>query len=282
MSRVQQTQTDLEKQLNEQFSFLIDYADQYDAGKIHYAKQMATVLRVLLHDTGNSHSLLGQLGLKQARYFYDTATAELLDNFSPNFDWRNNRYGGQFLGILGMTSSAQIVSLLDPQESRLFFGFVPFDEYWNRTILVDGSETVFTRAKIITDVANQDGGSHVDPAINQEYHSLSRKNSMNIFARSAGSDTWRTMNDVALVCIRQITHEILRTFVIDYPKKEAPVPTDEELGISRAVFKRDTPITIEPQRVFYNRSKLERNNRPCVCKNNEKYKNCHGKHFDIY
>lgn len=280
MNKVQQNQTDLKNQLDDQFKLLIHNAEQYDAGDTLFAKPMATILRTLLHDTNKSRSLLNQLGLKN-RYFYDTATAETLDNISDSFDYRNNRYSGQFLGIIGMTEIAHLVPFLDSQENRMFFGFVPFDDYWNRTILLDGKEKRFTRKDIVLDVVNKDGGAHVDTDIDESYHALTRENSMQIYAQDAGSSTFRTMNDIALINVRQIAHEILRTFCIDYPKKEMLVPDGVGVITIRFVVKRDIPTDEPAPKVTYNRVKPGRND-TCPCRSNEKYKRCHGKHFDVY
>ncbi|GEM_PF-3278145 len=48
-----------------------------------------------------------------------------------------------------MTHTARLVPYLDTQENRQYFGFVPFDCYWNRTVLLDDSENRFTRKDIV-------------------------------------------------------------------------------------------------------------------------------------
>lgn len=67
------TQTELEQSLKAQLKLLTDYCDQYDAGNLEYVYPMSTTLRVLLKDTRNCHSLLGQLGLKDSLQFVDSA-----------------------------------------------------------------------------------------------------------------------------------------------------------------------------------------------------------------
>ena len=67
------TQTELEQSLKAQLKLLTDYCNQYDAGNWEYVYPMSTALRVLLKDTKNCHSLLGQLGMKDKMQFVDSA-----------------------------------------------------------------------------------------------------------------------------------------------------------------------------------------------------------------
>jgi hypothetical protein len=69
---MQQTREDLEQHLQEQVEFLHSSARAFDEGFEGEAKRMAVVVRVLVHDTAHSKSLLSQLGLLGLA-FYDTA-----------------------------------------------------------------------------------------------------------------------------------------------------------------------------------------------------------------
>lgn len=67
------TQEELAKHLAEQIGFLQSSAKLYDLGNETEAKRMAVTLRVLLHDTKTSSSLLGQMHLKKKMQFVSTA-----------------------------------------------------------------------------------------------------------------------------------------------------------------------------------------------------------------
>lgn len=277
-SKIAQTSDDLNRHLQEQLTFLKEDSAQYDSGRTEYGKRMAVTLRQLAHDTGRSHSLFTQLGIKD-RYFFDTATAELLNNCPADFDHERNRYGGGFLGLIGMTHTARLVPHLDPQENRQFFGFVPFDEYWNRTVLLDLKERPFTRKDIVLEIADTDGGAHVDPALEEKYHELTRQNGLGIAGQEAG--VWRSTNDVALACVRQIAHEVLRTLVADYPRQRQIVPSGHPVFALRSVYLRKPDDPPPPAPVQYDRYKPGRN-APCPCRSGKKYKHCHGRQFDVY
>lgn len=268
MTKVSQTQDDLNKALDEQLELLVTYADQYDSGRHVIAKPMATALRVLCHDSGASKSLLGQLYLK-SRYFYDTAASP--DEMPHGL--------GSFLGIIGMTHTAELIPYLDSLENRCFFGFSKFDDYWNRVILLDGHENPFTRKDIILFVANQDGGAHVGPVLNAEYRALTRENSMMIMGKKGAVS--HDLNHIALVLLRQITHEILRTFRIDYPRKEQVAPVGHPVFSARLVAEQEATPTHPPPKFSYGRRKPGRNE-SCPCRSGKKYKKCHGKNFDVY
>lgn len=275
MANVPRTQDDLKKALNEQLQLLVMYADQYDSGRHVIAKPMATALRVLCHDSRTSRSLLGQLNLK-GRYFYDTAA-------SPDEMPTDSAYKlvGSSLGIIGMTHTAELIPYLDTLENRRLFGFSKFEDYWKRVILLDGCENPFRRKDIVLSVADQDGGAHVDPTLKAEYRELTRGNSMMIVGKKAG--VMHDLNHVALVSLRQIAHEILRTFLIDYPRKEQHAPAGHPVFSARLMVRQEAAPAHSPPtpKLSYGRRKPRRNE-SCPCRSGEKYKKCHGKYFDVY
>ena len=68
---------DLESHLREQIEFLKRSTKSYDEGFESEGKRIAVVLRVLLHDTNQSLSLLNQLRFKNI-LFHDTALITFL------------------------------------------------------------------------------------------------------------------------------------------------------------------------------------------------------------
>ena len=60
--------------LHEQLDFLIASCEKFDMGKFHYAKQIATQVRVLVHQTQDSTSLLTWLGKQNTMNFCSTAS----------------------------------------------------------------------------------------------------------------------------------------------------------------------------------------------------------------
>ncbi|MEW6655206.1 MAG: hypothetical protein AB1394_17290, partial [Bacteroidota bacterium] len=130
-----QTEEDLKKHLEEQIEFLKISSKSYDDGFKSEAKRLAVVIRVLLHDTGNSTSLLELLDKKNIQ-FYDTAT-----DYNPN----------NLMSTLGLImtkvgpNGAEYVPPLDfGSPSRYIKGKISFNDWWNKIIFVDQSKNTFT------------------------------------------------------------------------------------------------------------------------------------------
>ncbi len=213
MTKINQTSEDLDRHLREQLHFLSESAESYDKGYEAEAKRMAVCLRILLHDNPpNSVSLLEQLGLKSTAKFYDSAL--------PSRPGELNM--GASLIVIPAQNNAKAIPFLDDSPPGTS-GLVSFDEYWNRPVLYAGGKH-FTRKELVKLVADQDGGAHIDPSLNEEYANLSRNDS---FGWKAGSNDAPSdpVKFSELASIRQITHEILRTLEPDYPHK--PMPTVE-------------------------------------------------------
>src|SRR5689334_20260124 len=70
--KIKLTQAELEDLLREQLEELEQACERFDIGRDAAAKYLALIIRVLVYDSGRSHSLLGQLGRKD-QPFIDTA-----------------------------------------------------------------------------------------------------------------------------------------------------------------------------------------------------------------
>ena len=209
MTKIPQTISDLEKHLQEQLSFLSLSADAYDVGYEAEAKRMAAVLRVLLHDgddsKSNSKSLLGLLGIKESTKFYDSAVFE-----------KNAVNMGASLIVIPGGGNGKAIPFLDDSPPETV-GYSNFDEYWNKPVLFTNNKH-FTRKDLVKFVTDQDGGANVDPQLDEAYSKLSREHAFGWSIGSPGSANI-PVSIVELASIRQIAHEILRTFVPNYPKK---------------------------------------------------------------
>src|SRR5690606_19081351 len=89
---------------------------------------------------------------------------------------------------------------------------VDFQNWWDsKKIIVDGDKTVFTRRKLILELADTDGGAHVDEGLKNDYHKLTRQNSLRWFQ----VDKWgksKAMDNPVPPTIRQIAFETIQTF----------------------------------------------------------------------
>jgi hypothetical protein len=77
------THHDLVEKLRQQMGFLERSAQMFDEGHEEEAFRLAGIVRTLVHDTRTSHSLLGQLGVKETLRYLDTSEPILPENLAP-------------------------------------------------------------------------------------------------------------------------------------------------------------------------------------------------------
>jgi hypothetical protein len=212
--KVERTPADRRAAFKEQILLLTLYAQQYDAGQRAMAKPMANTLRMLLHQTGKSTSLLHQLGLRQGRFFAITKGVNPL-NLLTQCD----------LLVMRVTAGAgvQFLPTLRPMSFR---ERVAFPEWWGSPIIKGHGGLTMSRRDVVTAVADMDGGSHVDPGLAKAYH-LFRTGELlgwkSVEAPAAGLSMQMADADPVggppgsfieapqYACIRSITHEFLLT-----------------------------------------------------------------------
>jgi hypothetical protein len=140
----------LVEHLREQLSFMEASAAAYDRGLEGEAKRLATVLRVLLHDTPASTSVLGQLAVKDDLLFADTAL------HPPS----GALLVGPRLLMMQMTTGPQgggkyVPPLGDGPPDRYINPPIPFDKWWNSVVLDARDETTFTRKQLVLTTAGE-------------------------------------------------------------------------------------------------------------------------------
>ncbi len=244
----------MERHLQEQLGFLERSAEAFDAGYEAEAKRLAVTIRVLVHDTGASRSLLSQLDRKNTK-FCDSAF-----DVDPTSLIAHAGLAGVSVGPLGVKHAAR----LDGDDPS-WFRPADFDTWWNKVVIRDREGRQLTRRDLVLAVANQDGGAHVDPALDEDYARLSRDDTL---GRYTGDVTRMIpLTAVELVSIRQISHEVLKTLKPGYEKK----PRSEGAAIIG-----NATVHFQPSKeTAATQQKVGRND-PCRCGSGKKFKHCHG------
>ena len=183
--------------MHEHMGFLQASSASFDNGFTGEAKRLALTIRVLLHDTDKSKSLLGMLGYKTCMGFLDTA-----HNVNP----KNLMSHHGLVGLkIGNGEGSYYVHLDEPTPGSPN-KYVFFPNWWNKIVIVDSQRAQFSRRQLILALANKDGGGHVDAELDEKYASLSRQNSVGWIFSNGLSET--PLEGIELFSVRQIAFEV--------------------------------------------------------------------------
>jgi len=248
-------QAELEVQLADQFRFLETSAAAFDSGFEGEAKRLAVTLRVLFHDTKNSHSLLGLLGRK-AIECWSLAFPPTPGSLIP--------HGSLVAGVFGPQNKPRYVAPLDdvPEKDQ-----IPLDKWWTTSVFLHPDGGLLSRRDLVLAAANQDGGAHVDPALDETYARFSRDNALGWTYPDQGGQT--PLSGATQAAIRQIAHEVLKTLKPGYSKMPTYPPNAVITGGPSVVKVPNSPATRTGPKV--------RVNDPCPCGSGRKYKKCCGR-----
>jgi SEC-C motif len=262
-----QSPDDLARHLEEQIGFLRASAQAFDDGVEAEAKRLATVIRVLVHDTARSRSLLGLLGLKETLWFLDTSRHRNTPGMAPNFV-------SESLTSLEISPGAlRHVAPLDDLPPSRRGPPARVEAWWKTPVLTDADAMTFSRRDLVLALANRDGGAHVDPELGSAYARLSRNNSFGWVAHSGdpfqdGATFEAPTNSPAVACVRQCAFEVDLSLRIQLDF--APEGSAAAGGVA----------TRSPFGDPYNwpiPHGLARRNDLCPCESGKKYKKCHGR-----
>jgi len=257
MTKIPLKQEDLEAHLEEQLRFLELSTTSFDNGFEDEAKRLAVTIRILVHDTKKSHSLLKQLN-KKGVYFLDSTFC-----FNPT---DIIGHGGLVCVSSCPTGSKYIAMLDDLPPSAI--KWVDFETWWNMPVLVDNKRRQLTRHKIILTAANQDGGAHIDPNLDEIYFDFAKKNSLGWVEKTEQGA--RQIEGADRAAIRQIAHELLKTIKEGYSKKPA-----EDAGIIVGGI-RLSKVPPKANKLLVKKQKKIGRNERCPCGSGKKFKHCHG------
>ena len=189
---------DLENALLEQISLMESSIIGFDLGHFEESKRIATSLRILLHDTSISKSLLGQLSVKDKLWFYDVAW---------EYDGKNLLSEDLLLDMF----SPRLVISAEAHTKK-------FDEWWDKQVIMSTggtSPTTFTRKDFVLFLANQDGGAHVDPLLDRNYYEMTRNNKYGWFLKNDGSESETPLSNKRVeLAVRTIAFEVCATLCV--------------------------------------------------------------------
>lgn len=190
---------------------LIDLCYLFDQKeKFERASNMATALRVLLHDTSQSTSILKHLGDKSSISFYNSSI--------PNYD--NVEFMTSMIVGTHHTKDGT-AEQLKPFAAPKCFAYEKFndtqsfDDWWNH-ILIKYENKTFTRRDLVWITANKFGSAHADENVDALYYDLAKGLPSMIFFSDEIDSEKLPIENIIYSVIRQISHEVICTLVDHY------------------------------------------------------------------
>ncbi|WP_161846011.1 hypothetical protein [Pseudoflavonifractor sp. 524-17] len=190
---------DYREHLRDQICFLQSSAKSYDLGTEIEAKRMAVSLRVLLYDTKDSSSLLGQMQLKKKMKFISTAqkydSANLLSQ-QCLLSMTIGPSGGRYNPLFENNNHCKLISCR---------------EWGYEVVFCDTYRKLYRRKDLIQLLANMDGGAHVDAELSDNYSGLKTNSLTGWVIRSEDGTDKGMENDPVYASMRQMTFEVLQS-----------------------------------------------------------------------
>lgn len=247
------SRVDLERQYKEHWRFLEKSCRDFDNGDESEAKRIAVSLRVLLHEHGQSRSLLGQIGLDKA-LFFDTAEDVRPDNLMPTF-------GLVFAALRG--ERTRFVAPLDQALGRAVW-MLAFEKWWKKVVISIPGTLALSRKDLVLVTTNQDGGAHVDPSIDERYYRLTRENALGFVVDTPSGP--QPLEGIEGASIRQIAHEVRASLI--RPRRTIPPDLPETTPQPLTVVTSNAQTGETTCRVVVPRL-------ACPCKSGLTYQECH-------
>jgi hypothetical protein len=187
--------------LHRQLSFIRRSCAAYDVGHTDEAIRIATTIRVLIHNTKQSTSLLRHLG------------ADSIDLLSTVIEPSADTLFCIGFGVREATvADGKVTATYAPLFDGPIKAFVPVSTWWNQVVYVLNPTTRLKRKDIVLCAANKDGGAHVDSILNVEYQALTQDGVLGSLVYQKGTETSaQPFTDAHLVAIRQMGHELLNS-----------------------------------------------------------------------
>ena len=209
--RILKTQIEMNTEFNEQMQLLESQLRYFDNGeRLHY-KTISTSIRKFLHDTRMSKSLFTSLDLKE-RSFFSTLNDE---TFNKPFAVSE---GSRLVSLWFHEGKAKYSAIL---EAPIYAGrMCSFEEWWNEEVIDSSKEEYrLSRKDIVLNIADTDGGAHVDTDEESSYRAIKYGEALGVRAIINGEE--EVIPELHIAILRQIAYEFMRT--MSYIKKD-PYP----------------------------------------------------------
>lgn len=188
-------------------TLLLALCKGFDQGDEVLALPLATALRVLLHDTGKSISLLRAVGSKDQCLFVSTNERASRGLIQLGLVRKIN------IGVQdGQGGEAKYWALCDqryfssPNTSSVM---MPFNQWWDELVFENVNHSL-SRRDLVLAVANKDGGAHFDEEVESRYDAFRHSWAGGASLIGIHSLEHRGYDNIpTFPAIRQIVYEVL-------------------------------------------------------------------------
>jgi len=196
--------------LEDRLTLMHQSGERFDQGNKLEALNLSLSIRILVHDTKISTSILEELGIKGSIKYPDTCP--------PIPVQQGNMYPQNWCGLapfdMGITSGdpGYFAKLSTAPIAR----WLDFDDWWEQIVYDSFMGHQLTRKQFVLNMAHKDGGAHFD--LNgriDAYEKAARIYNSHVFlVDSKGNE--QQIPPVAPFAVRQIAHELLEALIDDY------------------------------------------------------------------
>lgn len=194
-----------------QLALLKILCDTYDEGtKDIIALSIATAIRVLLHDTPKSISLLKRLNKKDIEFISTNTMINYNEKVHLGLVRKIN------VGVVdGMGGESKYWPNCDERYFPINCTMikVPFEEWWEHEKVFIYGRYSLSRKDLVLSICNKDGGAHFDLEVSKKYDNFRHNWSGRCHLIGTKSGKIKEYDNIpTYAAVRQIAYEILYTF----------------------------------------------------------------------
>ncbi|PHI37541.1 hypothetical protein CBQ28_09255 [Pseudoalteromonas sp. GCY] len=153
MTKVKLNKEEVLADLNRQLKFMNRSFTEFDNGDIDEAIRIAQIIRVLVHDTKVSTSILNHLKLKSGFKFLDTSTHYPKNELAPKVGLLSISFAGPKVRF-----TPHLAGAIEKNHRP----YIEFFDWWSKQVVLSCGGQELTRKDIVLFTSNKAGGAHLD------------------------------------------------------------------------------------------------------------------------